>query len=147
MLDRRFDFNRVKTIIVEDSCIMFNSNFRTQAFDIIYQLPKNAQKDLMTTATTFTLADIKNKITNNTIVILSDVHLSDGLRLYYTIVEKDDQKLNALCEIYKDVNIQKSVVFCDNSERVDWLADKLATLFENVTVYSMVYKYINVNND
>src|SRR2546430_8199333 len=29
--------------------IMFNSNFRTQAFDIIYQLPKSAQKVLMTT--------------------------------------------------------------------------------------------------
>jgi superfamily II DNA/RNA helicase len=64
--------------------------------------------------------------------------MSDGLRLYYTVVEKDDQKLNALCEIYKNVDIQKSVVFCDNSERVDWLADKLTTLFENVTVYSMV---------
>lgn len=141
MLDRKFDFNRVKTIIIEDSCIMFNSNFRTQAFDIIYQLPKSAQRVLMTTATTFTLADIKNKITKNTIIVLNDVHMSDGLQLYYAVVEKDDQKLNALCEIYKEVNIQKSVIFCDNSERVDWLADKLATLFENVAVYSMVYKY------
>ncbi|GBB87899.1 hypothetical protein RclHR1_01440014 [Rhizophagus clarus] len=137
MLDRKFDFNRVKTIIIEDSCIMFNSNFRTQAFDIIYQLPKSAQRVLMTTATTFTLADIKNKITKNTIIVLNDVHMSDGLQLYYAVVEKDDQKLNSLCEIYKEVNIQKSVIFCDNSERVDWLADKLATLFENITVYSM----------
>ncbi|CAI2168858.1 2535_t:CDS:10 [Funneliformis geosporum] len=137
MSDRRFDFQRIKTIIVEDSCIMFNSNFRSQAFDIIYKIPKSAQRVLMTTATTFTLADIKNKITNNTIIVLDDVKMSDELRLYYTVVEKDDQKLNALCEIYKDVDIQKSVIFCDNSERVDWLSDKLTTLFENMTVYSM----------
>ncbi|CAG8523086.1 12253_t:CDS:10 [Funneliformis caledonium] len=137
MTDRKFDFQRIKTIIVEDSCIMFNSNFRSQAFDIIYKIPKSAQKVLMTTATTFTLADIKNKITNNTIIVLDDVNMSDELRLYYTVVEKDDQKLNALCEIYKDVDIQKSVIFCDNSERVDWLSDKLTTLFENMTVYAM----------
>ena len=138
MSDRRFDFKCIKTIIVEDSCIMFNSNFRSQAFDIIYKLPKNAQRVLMTTATTFTLADIKNKITNNAIIVLDNVRMSDELRLYYTVVEKDDQKLNALCEIYKDVDIPKSVIFCDNSERVDWLSDKLTTLFENMTVYSMV---------
>ncbi|CAG8543255.1 15379_t:CDS:2, partial [Racocetra fulgida] len=102
MTERRgFDISDVKMIVVEDSCIMFNSTFRTQALDIIHSSPNRAQRVFMTTATTFTLADIRRILTPNANIILTDVHMSEGLELFYTLVEKEELKLNSLCELYK----------------------------------------------
>ncbi|CAG8786543.1 36978_t:CDS:2 [Gigaspora margarita] len=138
MTERRgFDISHVKMIVVEDSCIMFNSTFRTQALDIIHRSPSRAQRVFMTTATTFTLADIKRILTPNANIILSDVHMSEGLELFYTLVEKEELKLNSLCELYKTSDMGKSIIFCDNGERVDWLADKLSALFENIEVFPL----------
>ncbi|CAG8454402.1 8390_t:CDS:2 [Cetraspora pellucida] len=138
MTERRgFDISNVKMIVVEDSCIMFNSTFRTQALDIIHRSPNRAQRVFMTTATTFTLADIKRVLTPSANIILTDVHMSEGLELFYTLVEKEELKLNSLCELYKTSDMGKSIIFCDNGERVDWLADKLSTLFENIEVFPL----------
>lgn len=143
MIDRRsFDISRLKMVIVEDSCIMFNSTFRSQALDIIHRSPNRTQKVLMTTATTFTLADIKNKLTRNALIVVNDVHMSDGLQLYYKLVEREEEKLNALCELFKALEFEKSIIFCDNADRVDWLADKLTTLFEHITVFTTVREKI-----
>nr|CAG8493772.1 669_t:CDS:2 [Entrophospora candida] len=107
---RRIDFSGVKTVVVEDSCIMFNSTFRSQTFDIIFRLARRydtddrqrVQRVLMTTATTFTLADIKNRILQEPHIVIDDSsHIKDGLRLYYSIVDKEDQKLDALFEFLK----------------------------------------------
>ncbi|CAG8654386.1 402_t:CDS:2, partial [Scutellospora calospora] len=127
----------VKMIVVEDSCIMFNSTFRTQALDIIHRSPSRSQRVFMTTATTFTLADIKRILTPNANIVLTDVHMSAGLELFYTLVEKEELKLNSLCELYKASDMGKSIIFCDNGERVYWLTDKLSTLFENIDVFSL----------
>ncbi|CAG8703171.1 18566_t:CDS:2, partial [Acaulospora morrowiae] len=138
MIDRRsFDASRVRMVVVEDSCIMFNSTFRSQALDIIHRSPSRAQRILMTTATTFTLADVKNRLAKNAHIVVNDVHMSEGLQLYYKLVEKEEEKLNALCELFKMLEFEKSIIFCDNAERVDWLADKLTTLFEHMNVFSM----------
>ncbi|CAJ0756504.1 10825_t:CDS:2, partial [Entrophospora sp. SA101] len=140
MAERRFDFSGVKTVIIEDSCIMFNSTFRSQAFDIIFRLPRKyqrAQRVLMTTATTFTLADIKNRMLEDPAIVTDDVHVSDGLTLYYSLVDREDQKLNGLCEIFNMNDNQSMVIFCDNAERVNWLADKLSSLFDGVPVFAM----------
>ncbi|CAJ0869839.1 1406_t:CDS:2 [Entrophospora sp. SA101] len=115
---RRIDFSGVKTVVVEDSCIMFNSTFRSQTFDIIFRLARRydtddrqrVQRVLMTTATTFTLADIKNRILQEPHIVIDDSsHIKDGLRLYYSIVDKEDQKLDALFEFLKMVLVSFNV--------------------------------------
>ena len=44
---------------------------------------------------------------------------------FYIAVEKEDWKLDTLCDLYETVTITQAVIFCNTRRKVDWLTDKL----------------------
>ena len=40
-------------------------------------------------------------------------------------VEKEDWKLDTLCDLYETVTITQAVIFCSTRRKVDWLTEKL----------------------
>ena len=53
-------------------------------------------------------------------------HRSPSLILRTVIaVEKEDWKLDTLCDLYETVTITQAVIFCSTRRKVDWLTSKL----------------------
>jgi translation initiation factor 4A len=40
-------------------------------------------------------------------------------------VEKEEWKLDTLCDLYETVTITQAVIFCSTRRKVDWLTEKL----------------------
>lgn len=40
-------------------------------------------------------------------------------------VEKEDWKLDTLCDLYETLTITQAVIFCNTRRKVDWLTDKM----------------------
>jgi translation initiation factor 4A len=40
-------------------------------------------------------------------------------------VEKEEWKLDTLCDLYETLTITQAVIFLNNRKKVDWLAEKL----------------------
>jgi ATP-dependent RNA helicase len=40
-------------------------------------------------------------------------------------VDKEEWKFDTLCELYETLTITQAVIFCNNKNKVDWLAQKM----------------------
>jgi len=50
----------------------------------------------------------------------------EGIRQFYVFVDKEDWKLETLCDLYETVSITQAVIFCNTRRKVDWLTDQMA---------------------
>jgi len=49
----------------------------------------------------------------------------EGIKQFYVNVEKEDWKLDTLCDLYETLAITQSVIFANTRRKVDWLTDKM----------------------
>lgn len=63
-----------------------------------------------------------------------------GIKQFYVNVEKEDWKLETLCDLYETLTITQAVIFCNTRRKVDWLTDKMHQ--RDFTVSAMVWRGI-----
>ena len=59
-----------------------------------------------------------------------------GIKQFYVAVDKEDWKLETLCDLYETITITQAVIFCNAKRKVDWLTEKLKA--KDFTVSAMV---------
>ena len=59
----------------------------------------------------------------------------EGIRQFYVSVEREEWKLDTLCDLYETLTITQAVIFCNTKRKVDWLTEKMREA--NFTVSSM----------
>ena len=82
--------------------------------------------------------ELTEKFMNDPIQILvkKEALTLEGIRQFYVCCgERDDQKFEVLCDIYKTLTITQCVIFVNSKKRVDILASQLNK--KNFTVSSM----------
>merc|ERR1719296_507817 len=50
----------------------------------------------------------------------------EGIRQFYVAVEKEDWKLDTLCDLYETLTITQAIIYCNTRRKVDFLAEKMA---------------------
>jgi translation initiation factor 4A len=59
------------------------------------------------------------------ILVKRDELTLEGIKQFYVNVEKEDWKLDTLCDLYETLAITQSVIFANTRRKVDWLTDKM----------------------
>ena len=49
----------------------------------------------------------------------------DGITQYYVPLQKEEWKFDALCDIYKQLNVNQALIYCNKRQRAEWLAEKM----------------------
>merc|ERR1712198_524826 len=49
----------------------------------------------------------------------------DGIKQFYIMGEREDWKLDTLCDLYETLTITQAVIFCNTRRKVDWLTEKM----------------------
>ena len=60
----------------------------------------------------------------------------EGIRQFYVSVEREEWKLDTLCDLYETLTITQAVIFCNTRRKVDWLTEKMHQ--RDFTVSAMV---------
>jgi superfamily II DNA/RNA helicase len=55
----------------------------------------------------------------------AEVALPEAVAHFRVEVDREEWKLDTLCDIYATLSITQCIVFVDSNEKVDWLVDKL----------------------
>jgi translation initiation factor 4A len=72
--------------------------------------------------------EVANKLLVNPVRILlrpEQVTL-EGIKQYMVDLEKEEWKYEVLCDIYKQLNINQALIYCNTRKRAEWLAEKLS---------------------
>jgi len=49
----------------------------------------------------------------------------EGIKQFYVMVDKEEWKLDTLCDLYETLAITQAVIFCNTRRKVDWLTERM----------------------
>jgi translation initiation factor 4A len=128
LLSRRaFNPATIKTFVLDEADEMLSRGFKDQMYDVFQALPSDVQVGLFSATMPPEALEITEKFMTNPIRILvkqEEVTL-EGIRQFYINCEREQWKLETLCDLYDTLNIAQAVIFANTRKKVDWLTDML----------------------
>lgn len=128
MMNRNaIDPNTIRMFVLDEADEMLSRGFKDQIYDIFRLLPGDMQVVLLSATMPEEVLDVTKRFMRNPITILvkRDELTLEGIRQFYVNVEKEDWKLDTLCELYETLTITQAVIFVNTRRKVDWLTDRL----------------------
>lgn len=117
----------VKLFILDEADEMLSRGFKDQIYDIFQHLPNKVQVCLFSATMPGEVLDVSQRFMRDPIRILvkRDELTLDGIKQFYIAVEKEDWKLETLCDLYETLTITQAIIYCNTRRKVDWLTDKM----------------------
>ncbi|ORY91890.1 ATP-dependent RNA helicase eIF4A [Syncephalastrum racemosum] len=124
---RAFKTDHMKMFVLDEADEMLSRGFKEQIYDVFQLLPGSTQVVLLSATMPADVLEVTTKFMREPIRILvkRDELTLEGIKQFYIAVDKEDWKLDTLCDLYETVTITQAVIFCNTRGKVDWLTDKL----------------------
>jgi len=119
--------DHIKMFVLDEADEMLSKGFKDQIYDIFQVLPSKVQVGLFSATMPPEALEITRRFMNNPVRILvkRDELTLEGIKQFYIAVEREEWKLDTLCDLYDTLNITQAVIFCNTRRKVDWLTDKM----------------------
>jgi translation initiation factor 4A len=119
--------NAIKVFVLDEADEMLARGFRDQIYEIFQAIPPNVQVGLFSATMPPEALEITQRFMNKPIRILvkKDELTLEGIKQFYVGVEREEWKLDTLCDLYDTLNITQAVIFCNTRRKVDWLTDQM----------------------
>ncbi|EDO45225.1 predicted protein [Nematostella vectensis] len=127
----------IKLFVLDEADEMLSRGFKDQIYDVFTRLPTSVQVVLLSATMPTDVLEVTNKFMRDVVRILvkrEEVTL-EGIKQFFVLVEKEDWKLDTLCDLYETLTITQAVIFANTRRKVDWLAAKMTE--KDHTVSSM----------
>jgi len=115
-------------------------------FPVFQLLPQDTQVVLLSATMPADVLEVTKKFMRDPVRILvkRDELTLEGIKQFYIAVEKEEWKLDTLCDLYETVTITQAVIFCNTRRKVDWLTEKMHA--REFTVSAMVCSLPMIND-
>jgi translation initiation factor 4A len=115
------------TFVLDEADEMLSRGFKDQIYDIFKCLPPNIQVCLFSATMAPEILDLTSKFMRDAVRILvkKDELTLEGIRQFYVAIEKEDWKLDTLCDLYETLTITQAIIYCNTRRKVDFLAEQL----------------------
>uniref|UniRef100_A0A671XIM0 RNA helicase n=1 Tax=Sparus aurata TaxID=8175 RepID=A0A671XIM0_SPAAU len=128
MLTRRnISSKHIKMFVLDEADEMLSRGFKDQIYDIFLKLGPSTQVVLLSATMPADVLEVTKKFMREPVRILvkKEELTLEGIRQFYINVEKEDWKLDTLCDLYETLTITQAVIFINTRRKVDWLTEKL----------------------
>jgi len=115
------------TFVMDEADEMLSRGFKDQIYDIFKCLPPNVQVCLFSATMAPEILEMTTKFMRDAVRILvkKDELTLEGIRQFYVAIEKEEWKLDTLCDLYETLTITQAIIYCNTRRKVDYLADQL----------------------
>jgi translation initiation factor 4A len=113
----------LKVFVLDEADEMLSQGFKDQVYQIFKSLPSNVQACLFSATLPPEILDLTDKFMRNPVRVLvkRDELTLEGIRQFYVGVQKDDWKLDVLCDLYESLTISQAIIYCNTQRKVDML--------------------------
>merc|ERR1719487_893460 len=124
---RHMILDEVKIFVLDEADEMLSGGFKDQIYDIFRTLPPEVQVVLFSATMPPETLDITNKFMRDPVRILvkKDELTLEGIRQFYVALEKEDWKLDTLCDLYETLTITQAIIYVNTRRKCDFLADQM----------------------
>jgi translation initiation factor 4A len=133
----------IKLFCLDEADEMLSRGFTEQIYDIFKHLPSDTQVVLLSATMPADVLEVTKKFMRDPVRILvkRDELTLEGIKQFYIAVEKEEWKLDTLCDLYETVTITQAVIFCNTRRKVDWLTTKLSEREFTVSAMVRIFMY------
>jgi len=129
--------SNVKLFVLDEADEMLSRGFKDQIYDIFQELPRSVQVCLFSATMPAEILEISSRFMRDPIRILvkKDELTLDGIKQFFIAVEKEEWKLETLCDLYETLTITQAIIYANTRRKVDWLTEKMSA--KDFTVSAM----------
>merc|ERR1711988_986515 len=128
MISRRvLNVNDIKMFVLDEADEMLSRGFKDQIYDVFRTLNPNIQVVLLSATMPADVLEVTSRFMREPVRILvkKEELTLEGIRQFYVSVEREEWKLDTLCDLYETLTITQAVIFSNTRRKVDWLTEQL----------------------
>lgn len=116
----KLNLKNCKIVVVDEADEMLSQGFKEQIYDIFNHLPKDVQVALFSATLPVEINGLTDKFMRNPVKILvkTDQLTLEGIDQYYVALNNDDEKYEALKDIYSAISVSQCIIYCNSIHRV-----------------------------
>merc|ERR1712151_439171 len=124
---RNLRVDDLQVFVMDEADEMLSRGFKDQIYDIFKCLPPNIQVCLFSATMAPEILDLTTKFMRDAVRILvkKDELTLEGIRQFYVAIEKEEWKLDTLCDLYETLTITQAIIYCNTRRKVDSLSSEL----------------------
>lgn len=138
MIQRRaLKLEHVKMFTLDEADEMLSRGFKEQIYDVFKYMPENVQCTIFSATMPLEVLEVTRKFMREPIRILvkKDELTLEGIKQFYVATEREEWKLETLCDLYTTLTITQAIIYCNTRRKVDWLTEQMQS--RDFTVSSM----------
>lgn len=128
LLNRRaLGTHQMVALVLDEADEMLSLGFAEQVHDILQVLPADCQISLFSATLPPDALELSRKFMRNPVSILvkKEQLTLDGISQYYVAVEREEWKLDTLCDLFETLSTEQTIIFVSTRRKADWLAAKM----------------------
>ena len=125
--NRSLSSKELRMFILDEADEMLSRGFEDQIYEIFQYVPKTCQTVLMSATMPPEALEMTENFMDNPIKILvqNEELTLEGIKQFYISIEKDAWKLETLVDIYRKLQVNQSIIYCNTKRTADWLVEQL----------------------
>jgi translation initiation factor 4A len=138
MIQRRaLRLDAVQLFVLDEADEMLSRGFKDQIHDVFKFLPETIQCAIFSATMPLEVLDVTSNFMRDPVRILvkKDELTLEGIKQFYIAIEKEEWKLDTLCDLYATLTITQAIIYCNTRRKVDWLTEQMTA--KDFTVSSM----------
>jgi translation initiation factor 4A len=128
MINRRaLRLDAIRQFFLDEADEMLSRGFKDQIYDIFKFLPETVQVCLFSATMPLEVLEVTHRFMRDPIRILvkKDELTLEGIKQFYIAVEREEWKLDTLCDLYETLTITQAIIYCNTRRKVDWLQEEM----------------------
>lgn len=128
MINRRaLRLDSIRQFFLDEADEMLSRGFKDQIYDIFKFLPETVQVCLFSATMPLDVLEVTQRFMVDPVRILvkKDELTLEGIKQFYIAVDREDWKLDTLCDLYETLTITQAIIYCNTRRKVDWLRDEM----------------------
>lgn len=117
----------MRQFVLEDFDEILFHGFKDQVHSITQLLPPATQIIVVSCTITTDVREVASRFMRDPLLINNrrDELTFEGIKQFYVSVEREEWKLDTLCDLCEEIAITQAVVFCNTRRKVDWLTEQI----------------------
>lgn len=128
MINRRaLRLDNIQQFFLDEADEMLSRGFRDEIYNIFKYLPETVQVCLFSATMPLEVMEVTKRFMRDPVRILvkRDELTLEGIKQFYIAVDREDWKLDTLCDLYETLTITQAIIYCNTRRKVDWLQEHM----------------------
>merc|ERR1712048_132870 len=137
LVKRCLEVECLRSFVLDEADEMLSVGFKDQIYDIFKMLPPDVQVCLFSATMPPGILDLTDKFMREPVRILvkKDELTLEGIQQFYVAIDKEEWKLETLCDLFEVLTISQSIIYCNSRRKADELESQMTR--RDFTVYLM----------